>query len=129
MLKVLESIKDKDIAVVFGAGGDRDRDKRPKMGLAAAKYAKKIYITSDNPRSENPLDIIEEIAAPLKGKEGIKKIADRKEAIQKAIKELKDNEALLILGKGDEDYMEINGKKIPFDDRVIAREALGKKYI
>jgi len=127
MLKVLESIKDKDIAVVFGAGGDRDRDKRPKMGLAAAKYAKKIYITSDNPRSENPLDIIEEIATPLEGKEGVVKIVDRKEAIYKAIKELKDNEALLILGKGDEDYMEINGKKIPFDDRVIAREALEQK--
>jgi len=124
MLKVLESIKDRDIVVVFGAGGDRDRDKRPKMGLVAAKYAKKIYITSDNPRSENPNDIIDEIAKPLIGKEGIFKIPDRKEAILRATKELEEGEVLLILGKGDEDTIEINGKKYPFDDRLIAKEAL-----
>jgi len=124
MEKVLESVKDRDISVVFGAGGDRDKDKRPKMGLAAAKYAKKIYITSDNPRSEKPEDIIEEIASVLDGKEGVVKITDRKEAIKRAIKELEDGEVLLILGKGDEDYIEINGKKLPFDDRVVAREAL-----
>ena len=125
MLKVLESIKDRDISVVFGAGGDRDRDKRPKMGLAAAKYAKKLYITSDNPRSEEPKEIIEQIAAPLDGKEGVVKIVDRKEAIKKAISELKDDEVLLILGKGDESYIDIKGEKIPFDDRVVAREILG----
>jgi len=124
MLKVLESIKDRDISVVFGAGGDRDRDKRPKMGLAAAKYAKKLYITSDNPRSEEPKEIIEQIAAPLEGKEGVLKIIDRKEAIKQAISELKDDEVLLILGKGDENYIDINGEKIPFDDRDVAREIL-----
>ena len=125
MLKVLESIKDRDISVVFGAGGDRDRDKRPKMGLAAAKYAKKLYITSDNPRSEDPKEIIEQIAAPLEGKEGVVKIVDRKEAIKQAIDELKDDEVLLILGKGDENYIDIGGEKIPFDDRVVAKEILG----
>ena len=125
MLKVLESIKDRDISVVFGAGGDRDKDKRPKMGLAAAKYAKKLYITSDNPRSEDPQEIIEQVAAPLDGKEGVVKIVDRKEAIKQAIDELKAEEVLLILGKGDENYIEINGEKIPFDDRVVAREILG----
>ncbi len=124
MLKVLESIKDRDIAVVFGAGGDRDRDKRPKMGLVASKFAKKIYITSDNPRSEDPKEIIEDIAKPLVGKEGIYKIVDRKEAIVQAIKDLKEDEVLLILGKGDEDYIEIAGKKYPFDDREVAKEAL-----
>ena len=124
ILKVLESIKDKDIAVVFGAGGDRDHSKRAKMGLAAARYAKKLYITSDNPRSENPQSIIDDIVAPLNGKEGVETIVDRKEAIFKAIKELKEHEILLILGKGDEDYIEIDGKKIPFDDREVAREAI-----
>ena len=124
MLKVLESIKDRDIAVVFGAGGDRDRDKRPKMGLAAAKFAKKIYVTSDNPRSEDPMAIINDITAVLKGKEGIKVIVDRKEAIYKAVEELQKDEVLLILGKGDETYIEIKDKKIPFDDREVAREAL-----
>jgi UDP-N-acetylmuramoyl-L-alanyl-D-glutamate--2,6-diaminopimelate ligase len=124
MLKVLESIKDKDIAVVFGAGGNRDKDKRPQMGLAAAKYAKKIYVTSDNPRDEEPQEIIEQIVAPLDGKEGVETIVDRKEAIFKAIKELKSHEVLLILGKGDEEYIEVAGKKIPFDDRVVAKEAI-----
>ena len=124
MLKVLESIKDKDIAVVFGAGGDRDKDKRPKMGLVASKFAKKLYITSDNPRSEEPEAIIEEIAAPLKGKEGVYKITDRKEAIKRALDELKEDEVLLILGKGDENYIEIKGQKIPFDDREVVRELL-----
>jgi UDP-N-acetylmuramoyl-L-alanyl-D-glutamate--2,6-diaminopimelate ligase len=125
MLKVLESIKDKDIAVVFGAGGDRDKDKRPKMALAAAKFAKKIYITSDNPRSEDPKAIIDEIASAIEGKEGVCKIIDREEAIKRAISELDSkNEVLLILGKGDEEYIEIDGKKIPFDDREVAREAL-----
>ena len=125
MLKVLESIKDKDIVVVFGAGGDRDRDKRPKMALAAAKFAKKIYITSDNPRSEDPKAIIDDIANAIEGKEGVCKIIDREEAIKRAIDELDyKNEVLLILGKGDEEYIEIDGKKIPFDDREVAREAL-----
>ena len=124
ILKVLESMKDRDIAVVFGAGGDRDKDKRPKMGLAAARYAKKLYITSDNPRSEEPEDIIADIVAPLKGKEGVEVIVDRKEAINRAISELKNDEVLLILGKGDETYMDIKGKKIPFDDREVARVAL-----
>jgi len=128
MIKVLESIKDRDIAVVFGAGGDRDRDKRAKMGLAAAKYAKKIYVTSDNPRSEDPKLIIKDIVAPLKGKDGVETIVDRKEAIYKAIKELNDNEVLLILGKGDENYIEIGQEKIPFDDRKIAKEAIEKYY-
>ena len=126
MYQVLDSIKDRDIAVVFGAGGDRDRDKRPKMGLVAAKFAKKIYITSDNPRSEEPQNIIEEIAKPLVGKEGVFKIVDRKEAIERAIKELEQSEVLLILGKGDEDYIEIKGKKYPFDDRIVAKGALEK---
>lgn len=125
MLKVLESIKDKDIVVVFGAGGDRDRDKRPKMALAAAKFAKKIYITSDNPRSEDPKAIIDDIANAIEGKEGVCKIIDREEAIKRAIDELDSkNEVLLILGKGDEEYIEINGKKIPFDDREIAKRYL-----
>ncbi len=125
MAKVLDSIRDKDIVVVFGAGGDRDKDKRPKMGLIAAKYAKKLYVTSDNPRSEEPLTIIKEITAPLKGKEGVYEIVDRKEAIYKAIKELDfANEVLLILGKGDETYIEIKKEKVPFDDRVVARKML-----
>jgi len=127
IFKVLESIKDKDISVVFGAGGDRDHDKRPKMGLAAARFAKKIYITSDNPRSENPQDIIEDIAKPLQGKDGVVKIVDRREAIKVAIDELQKDEVLLILGKGDEDYIEIDGKKLPYSDKESVLEILANR--
>ena len=123
--KVLDSLKEKDLVVVFGAGGDRDKTKRAKMGAVAGRFAKKIYITSDNPRSEEPEDIIRDILAGLKGKEGVQAITNRKEAIKRALDELKEGEILLILGKGDESYQEIKGQKIPFDDREVVRELLG----
>ncbi len=122
--RVLDSLKDKDLVVVFGAGGDRDRGKRPKMGAVVGRFAKKIYITSDNPRSEDPKAIISEILLGLKGKENVQAIVDRKEAITKAVNELEEGEILLILGKGDEPYQEIDGVKYPFDDREVVREIL-----
>jgi len=125
--QVLDSLKEKEVRVVFGAGGDRDRSKRPAMGRAAASIAKKVYLTSDNPRSEDPAKIIEEIAEGIKDKDKIEKIVDRREAIKKAIDELENGEVLLVLGKGDETYQEINGKKIPFDDREVIREILNSK--
>lgn len=124
MYRVLDSLKDKDLVVVFGAGGDRDRGKRPKMGAVAGRFAKKIYVTSDNPRSEDPETIIAEILSGLKGKENVAAIPDRREAIAKALAELEDEEILLILGKGDESYQEIKGQKIPFDDREVVKELL-----
>jgi len=127
MYQVLDSLKNKDIAVVFGAGGNRDHQKRPKMGAVAGRFAKKIYVTSDNPRDEIPEAIIEEILAGLKGKENVQAIVDRREAIAKALHELHPNEALLILGKGDEDYQEIQGVKHPFDDREVVRELLAMR--
>lgn len=126
ILKVLESMKDRELSVVFGAGGDRDRTKRPKMGAVVGRFAKKIYVTSDNPRSEEPQAIIDEILVGLQGKENVMAIAERKEAIERALAELEGDETLLILGKGDEDYQEINGVKYPFDDRVIVREILAQ---
>jgi len=125
--QVLDSLKEKEVRVVFGAGGDRDQSKRPAMGRAAASIAKKVYITSDNPRSEDPAKIIDEIAEGIKEKDKIEKIIDRKDAIKKAIDELEEGEVLLVLGKGDEVYQEINGKKIPFDDREVIREILNSK--
>jgi UDP-N-acetylmuramoyl-L-alanyl-D-glutamate--2,6-diaminopimelate ligase len=127
MYRVLDSLKDKDLVVVFGAGGDRDRGKRPKMGAVAGRFAKKIYVTSDNPRSEDPEAIIGEILRGLKGKENVQAIIDRREAIERAIDELEEGEILLILGKGDEDYQEIAGVRHPFDDRVVVREILAAK--
>jgi len=122
--QVLDFFKDRTVKVVFGAGGDRDRSKRPLMGHIATSMAKKVYITSDNPRSEDPLKIIDEIAKGIKNKDNFEKIVDRKEAIKRAISELKDKEVLLVLGKGDEEFQEINGKFIPFDDRKVIKEIL-----
>lgn len=128
MKKVFESFPGKDLVTVFGAGGDRDKEKRAKMGEVASRFCKKIYITSDNPRSENPKDIIGEIYKGVVDKDRAILIEDRKEAIKEAIKNLKKDEVLLILGKGDEIYQEIMGEKIPFDDREVVRETLDIRH-
>jgi len=122
---VLESMKDRDISVVFGAGGNRDKEKRPRMGAAAGRYANKIYVTSDNPRDEIPEMILEDILVGLHGKENVTATPDRRLAIKMALEALEPNEVLLILGKGDEDYQEIKGVKHHFDDREVVRELLG----
>jgi len=124
MYQVLDSIKDRDISVVFGAGGNRDKGKRPRMGAVAGRFAKKIYVTSDNPRDEVPEIILEDILVGLVGKDRVKAVLDRREAISIALDELEKDEMLLILGKGDEAYQEIKGIKHPFDDREVVREIL-----
>ena len=124
MHAVLESMKDRDLSVVFGAGGNRDKEKRPRMGAVAGRYANKIYVTSDNPRDEVPEQILEEILVGLRGKENVTACPDRRLAIKMALDALQENEVLLILGKGDEDYQEIKGVKHPFDDREVVRELL-----
>ena len=113
------------LRVVFGAGGDRDRMKRPLMGEIAARLADDIYITSDNPRSEEPEAIIGEIAsgaakADLRGKT-CRSITLRQEAIARAIDESHEGDIVLICGKGHETTQEIKGVKHPFDDRMTVR--------
>jgi UDP-N-acetylmuramoyl-L-alanyl-D-glutamate--2,6-diaminopimelate ligase len=125
MFQVLESMKDRDITVVFGAGGNRDKEKRPRMGAVAGRFANKIYVTSDNPRDEVPEMILEDILIGLHGKDHVTATPDRRLAIKMALEGLEKDEALLILGKGDEDYQEIKGVKHPFDDREVVRELLG----
>ncbi len=127
MYQVLESMKDRDISVVFGAGGNRDKEKRPRMGAVAGRYANKIYVTSDNPRDEVPEMILEDILLGLHGKDHVTATPDRRLAIKMALDALEDNEVLLILGKGDEDYQEIKGVKHPFDDREVVRELLKER--
>ena len=124
--QVLDSMKDRDISVVFGAGGNRDKEKRPRMGAVAGRYANKIYVTSDNPRDEVPEMILEDILLGLHGKDHVTATPDRRLAIKMALDTLEENEVLLILGKGDEDYQEIKGVKHPFDDRKVVRELLGE---
>ena len=126
MEKVLDSLKEKEIVLVFGAGGDRDRAKRPKMGAMAQRYAKKIIVTSDNPRSEEPDAIIREILAGMHESSSLHVKADRLQAITEALAIREKDEVVLILGKGDETYQEIKGVKYPFDDRVVVRELLAK---
>ena len=124
---VLESMKDRDISVVFGAGGNRDKEKRPRMGAAAGRYANKIYVTSDNPRDEVPEMILEDILVGLHDKENVTATPDRRLAIKMALDALEPDEVLLVLGKGDEDYQEIKGVKHHFDDREVVRELLAER--
>ncbi|MEA3455644.1 MAG: UDP-N-acetylmuramoyl-L-alanyl-D-glutamate--2,6-diaminopimelate ligase [Campylobacterota bacterium] len=128
MFQVLDSIKDRDISVVFGAGGNRDKEKRPRMGAVAGRFATKIYVTSDNPRDEVPEMILEDILVGLHGKEHVVATPDRKLAIKMALEALEEDEVLLILGKGDEDYQEIKGVKHHFDDREVVRELLSGQF-
>ncbi|NPA53367.1 MAG: UDP-N-acetylmuramoyl-L-alanyl-D-glutamate--2,6-diaminopimelate ligase [Aquificae bacterium] len=122
ILKSLKKIKHNRLIVVFGAGGDRDKTKRPLMGKVAEKYADIVFLTSDNPRSENPEEIIKDIKSGMK-KEPVVEI-DREKAIEKAITQAKKGDIILIAGKGHETYQEIKGKKYPFDDTQIAKKYL-----
>jgi len=124
MEQVLNALKEKEILVVFGAGGDRDVSKRPMMGKVAAKFAKKIYVTSDNPRSEDPDKIIEDIVKGIDEGNELFVEADRRKAIAKALNDQEGEEIVLILGKGDETVQIIYDKKFPFDDREVVREIL-----
>ncbi len=107
---------------VFGAGGDRDREKRPVMGRIAAEHADVAIVTSDNPRSERPEAIIDEIVAGGDG--GLEVEPDRRRAIERALEEARPGDVVVIAGKGHEQGQEIAGRKLPFDDRDVAREAL-----
>ncbi|MCX7856790.1 MAG: UDP-N-acetylmuramoyl-L-alanyl-D-glutamate--2,6-diaminopimelate ligase [Deltaproteobacteria bacterium] len=123
VLNVLSDLKRGRLLVVFGCGGDRDRQKRPVMGRIASTLADFSIITSDNPRSEDPNQIIEEIKKGIVG-ENYKVVIDRKEAIYEAIKMMNSDDILLIAGKGHEDYQIIGGKIIRFNDREVAEEIL-----
>jgi UDP-N-acetylmuramoyl-L-alanyl-D-glutamate--2,6-diaminopimelate ligase len=107
---------------VFGCGGDRDPGKRPLMGEVATRIADRVIITSDNPRSENPNHIIQDILAGVHPNYEVE--VDRSIAIKKAVQSAQPCDAVLIAGKGHEAYQEIGEKRLPFDDVLIAREAL-----
>ena len=108
---------------VFGCGGDRDRGKRAMMGKVAEKFSDLCIVTSDNPRSENPRDIIAEIVSGMSGANH-EVIVDRAVAIHHAVGQAQPSDTVLIAGTGHENYQEINGVKHPFSDELIARQAL-----
>ena len=124
-LKTARDLTTGRIITVFGCGGDRDKTKRAPMGEAAGNYSDLVIVTSDNPRTENPLKIIEQIEVGLKKTNcPYLAISDRREAIRVAVSKAKQGDVVIIAGKGHETYQIIGGNKFHFDDREIAKEAL-----
>jgi UDP-N-acetylmuramoyl-L-alanyl-D-glutamate--2,6-diaminopimelate ligase len=121
VLTTLREITPGKLIVVFGCGGNRDRTKRPVMGRVAATLADHAIITSDNPRTEEPLDIIREIAAGIPAGSSFETVPDRREAILTALQRGTRGDTVLIAGKGHENYQEFANRVIPFDDREQVR--------
>ena len=117
------------VITVCGAGGNRDKGKRPLMAQEAVKQSDKVIITSDNPRFEEPQDIINDMLAGLDDQQMKKvvSIVDRREAIRTACMLAQKGDVILVAGKGHEDYQEIKGVKHHFDDKEVLREAMGIK--
>jgi UDP-N-acetylmuramyl-tripeptide synthetase len=132
LLETARPLASRRLITLFGAGGDRDRTKRPLMGMVAARLSDVVVVTSDNPRSEDPMRIIEEV---MRGAEPearqrnaeLVTIVDRREAIGKAIALAAADDVVLIAGKGHEKYQEMGGRTTPFDDVAVAREALDSR--
>lgn len=122
VLKALRTHCTGNLWCVFGCGGDRDRGKRPLMGAAAMRLADRAVVTTDNPRFENPDDIIGEVLAGMDGRAIA--IPDRERAIRWTIGEARDNDLVLIAGKGHENVQLVAGKRLPFSDYAIARDSL-----
>ena len=127
ILRAVKSYTRGKVICVFGCGGDRDSGKRPIMGEISGKIADFTIITSDNPRTENPEKIVEQIEDGIKKTKGnYKVVVDRKAAIEEAIKMAGKTDIVILAGKGHEPYQEINGEKYPFDERIIVKEIIQK---
>ena len=123
VLRAARGMTDGRVIVVLGAGGDRDRDKRPLMGAAAAEHADVVIVTSDNPRSEDPEAIVSAVLAGAG--DGAEAVVDRREAIHRAVALADESDVVLVAGKGHEQGQELaDGVIVPFDDVAVAREAL-----
>ena len=129
LLETARPLAARRLITVFGAGGDRDRTKRPLMGMVAARLSDVVVITSDNPRGEEPERIIEEVkrgtaAEARQGGAEVLTVVDRREAIAQAVSRATAGDVVLVAGKGHEKYQEIGGRVLPFDDVAVARQAL-----
>jgi len=130
LLKAMRPFTQRELICVFGCGGDRDRTKRPLMGGIAARLADRVYVTSDNPRTESPQQILDDVVVGVNADIGNKPMTvegDRHKCIQIAIAEAEAGDTILIAGKGHEDYQIIGREKIHFDDREEARLALTER--
>jgi UDP-N-acetylmuramoyl-L-alanyl-D-glutamate--2,6-diaminopimelate ligase len=128
-LQPLAALRGGDIICVLGCGGDRDKAKRPLMASAAEMYAQHIVLTSDNPRSESPEDILRDMCAGLKVPQSARLVIDRAQAIAEAVQHATQKDLVLIAGKGHETTQEINGVKHPFSDQLHALQAIHKRSV
>ena len=128
-LQPLAALRGGDIICVLGCGGDRDKAKRPLMASAAEMYAQHIVLTSDNPRSESPEDILRDMCAGLKVPQSARIVIDRAQAIAEAVQHATQKDLVLIAGKGHETTQEINGVKHPFNDQLHALQAIHKRNV
>jgi len=126
VLSALRPFAKGEIRVVFGCGGERDKGKRALMGAAAARGAERLFVTSDNPRGESPLAIIDDILAGTAGAR-VEVEPDRRRAIHVAVADAERDDIVLVAGKGHETWQEIGGERRPFDDVAVAREALARR--
>ncbi len=124
MLKSVKKLSRGRILLVFGAGGEADRGKRPLMGKVAQEYSDLVFLTNDNPKSEEPYTIIAEVASGISEKEKLYVFPDRRKAIKKAFEEWKDGDIVVIAGKGHERTQIFDGYEIPFNDREVAFDIL-----
>ena len=125
ILSAVKSYTRGRVISVFGCGGDRDKGKRPQMGEISGRIADFTFITTDNPRTEDPEEIVKEIEEGIKKTKGkYKVVVDRREAIEEAIKMATKLDIIILAGKGHEPYQEINGVKHPFDERIIVKEII-----
>jgi UDP-N-acetylmuramoyl-L-alanyl-D-glutamate--2,6-diaminopimelate ligase len=124
VLSTLREVTAGRLITVFGCGGNRDKTKRPKMGEVAARLADRTILTSDNPRREDPMDILHQIQEGYGDKPGLTIEADRRAAIRLAVSEARPGDVVLIAGKGHETFQELANSSVPFDDRQVAAEQL-----
>jgi UDP-N-acetylmuramoyl-L-alanyl-D-glutamate--2,6-diaminopimelate ligase len=130
VLRTARTMTDGRLLVVVGAGGDRDRAKRPVMGRVAAELADHVVLTSDNPRSEDPEAILAQVAAGAEGHDGVELVVDRREAIGRAVAAAGPGDVVVVAGKGHETYQELaGGVRVPFDDVAVAREVLRARVV
>ena len=127
LLKSARRITKRRLLFLFGCGGDRDQEKRPLMGKIAAKYADRIILTEDNPRSEDPEAIVKHIMGAIEEKAKVEVIIDRREGIQRALEMAQPGDTLVLAGKGHEDYQVIGDKKIHFSDKETVLELLSSE--
>ena len=128
VLRTLRELRPNRLISVFGCGGDRDRAKRPLMAAASEEFSDWSILTSDNPRSEDPADILSEMRAGLRTNRH-EEIPDRTDAIRRAVTLAGPGDIILIAGKGHETYQEFADRKIPFDDSAVARRAIEEKRV